>query len=291
MFKKNDYNHEKLTIAVIFSVIAAAFSVAGFFFNNTEEQVLKALNTMEAYKVGWQANREKLKKLYSDPNFATTQGQGIDQALESMGGAAANNNAADNNNGADTTATTSKTLSPEQIASVLDNKPLQGNKDSDIVLVEYTDFECPFCQTHFTNGTVASIISSEKIATTTKQFPLSFHPLAQKSAEGSLCVLELGWEEAFFEYIDKVFTSKDPSVANITAIAKEIGVKDTEFTECLNSNKTAAQVAADMKEGQSLFGVNGTPGNVLINKKTGKYVVVSGAQPLTAFQSAIAQIK
>ena len=52
MFKKNDYNHEKLTIAVIFSVIAAAFSVAGFFFNNTEEQVLKALNTMEAYKVG-----------------------------------------------------------------------------------------------------------------------------------------------------------------------------------------------------------------------------------------------
>ena len=45
------------------------------------------------------------------------------------------------------------------------------------------------------------------------------------------------------------------------------------------------------RQGQSLFGVNGTPGNVLINKKTGKYVVVSGAQPLTAFQSAIAQIK
>ena len=289
MFKKNDYNHEKITIAVIFSVIAAAFSVAGFFFDDTEKQVLKALNTMEAYKVGGEANRSKLQQLYSDPSFATTQGQSIDAAIQSMGGTAGDTTAPTNNTAPAPAA--SATLTPEQIASVLDGKPLEGNKDSDIVLIEYTDFECPFCQTHFSNGTVKSLLSAEGIAYTTKQFPLSFHPLAQKSAEGNLCVLSLGSDKEFFEYIDKVFTSKDPSVTNITAIAKEIGIDETKFTECLTSNKSAIQVSADMQEGQTLFGINGTPGNVILNKKTGKYVVVSGAQPLSAFQSAITQVK
>lgn len=247
---------------------------------------MKALNTMEAYKVGGQANWEKLQELYSSPSFATTQGQSIDAAIKSMGNAAGNTTAPTNNN---TAPAATSTLTQEQVTSVLDGKPIQGNKNSDIVLVEYTDFECPFCQQHFNNGTVSTLIKD--ISSTTKQFPLSFHPLAQKSAEGNLCVLELGNEKKFFEYIDKVFSSKDPSVTNITAIAKEIGIDEAKFTECLNSNKTAKQVAADMQEGQTLFGVNGTPGNVLINKKTGKYVVVSGAQPLSAFQSAIEQIK
>lgn len=243
---------------------------------------------MEAYKVGGQANWEKLQQLYSDPSFASTQGQSIDAAIQSMGSAAGDATAPTNNTAQ---ANPSSTLSTEQIASVLDGKPIQGNKDSDIVLIEYTDFECPFCQQHFANGTVASLLASEDISSTTKQFPLSFHPLAQKAAEGNLCVLSLGGEKQFFEYIDKVFSSKDPSVTNITAVAKEIGINESKFTECLNSNTSVSQVSADTQEGQNLFGINGTPGNVLLNKKTGKYVVVSGAQPLSAFQAAITQLK
>lgn len=287
MFKKNDYNHEKLTIAVIFSVVAALFSAMSFFFNNTEQAVLNALNTMEAYKVGGNENWAKLQQLYSNPSFASTQAQNIDSAIQSMWGTAANNTAPTANN----TAPTTTTLTSEQVTSILNNKPLQWNEDSNIVLIEYTDFECPFCQNHFANGTVSSLIASEGIASTTKQFPLSFHPLAQKAAEGNLCVLDLGGQDEFFEYIDKVFTSKNPSVANITAIAQEIGINESDFTECLNSGKFAGQVAADMQEWQSIFWVNGTPGNVIINKDTGKYVVVSGAQPISAFQSAIAQVK
>jgi protein-disulfide isomerase len=68
-------------------------------------------------------------------------------------------------------------------------------------------------------------------------------------------------------------------------------MKESEFKKCLDSNESASKVSADMKEGQTLFGVNGTPGNVLLNKKTGKFVVVSGAQPLSAFEQAIAQIQ
>ena len=289
MFQKNTYNHEKITIAVIFSAIAAGFSMLGFFLNNnTEQSVYNALSKMEAYKVGGEANRNKLQKLYADPKFATTQGQNIDAALQSMGGSPVAEDT--QNNPSDTVATTN-TLTLDQVAAVLKDMPLDGNENSDVILVEYSDFECPFCQKHIENGTVASLTKNKDIASTMKQFPLSFHPLAQKASEGNLCVLKLGNDKKFFDYINKVFTSKDPSVANITAIAKEIGINESEFKKCLDSGEMASQVANETKEGQTLFNVNGTPGNVLINKKTGKYVVVSGAQPLSAFEAAYDQIK
>ena len=291
MFQKNNYNHEKLTIAVIFSAIAAVFSVVGFFFNTTTEQsVLNALNTMEAYKVGGEENRNKLQKLYADPSFATTQGQNIDAALQWMGWSDVPNENNTQNNPNDTAAKTN-TLTPDQITAVLKDVPMDGNKDSDVVFIEYTDFECPFCQSHFNNGTVATLVKDKNIASVVKQFPLPFHPNAQKAAEGNLCVLTLGNDKKFFEYINKVFTSKDSSLANITAIAKDLGIDETKFTKCLDSNEKATQVANENKEGSSIFGVNGTPGNVLLNKKTGNYVVVSGAQPLSAFEAAYTQIK
>lgn len=84
--------------------------------------------------------------------------------------------------------------------------------------------------------------------------------------------------------------STDPSLKNITAIAVSLGMKENAFTKCLDSNETAAQVKAETNEGATLFGVNGTPGNVVINTKTGKYVVLNGAYPLENFQQAVAQV-
>jgi predicted DsbA family dithiol-disulfide isomerase len=68
-------------------------------------------------------------------------------------------------------------------------------------------------------------------------------------------------------------------------------MKESEFKKCLDSSTYAGKVAADMQEWQTLFKVNWTPGNVLLNKKTGKFVVVSGAQPVSAFEQAITQIQ
>jgi protein-disulfide isomerase len=83
---------------------------------------------------------------------------------------------------------TSTTLTPTQIESVLKDTYINGNKESDIVLIEYSDFECPFCQKHFENGTVENLIKNKNIASAYKHFPLNFHPLAQKAAEGNFCV-------------------------------------------------------------------------------------------------------
>jgi len=68
-------------------------------------------------------------------------------------------------------------------------------------------------------------------------------------------------------------------------------MSESEFTKCLEDNIYANQVLNEMNEGQQLFGVNGTPGNVLLNKTTGKFIVVSGAQPVSAFEQALAQLQ
>lgn len=286
--RKNDYNYVKLHASLILSAVAAIFSVAWFFFwGNSESTIFNALSKMEALKAGGQENWSKLQTLYTSSTFQKKQGESIDAAISQMGWAAAQ--PTNNNNTEEPKNTT--TLTPEQVSWVLKDSYIDGNQDSDIVLIEYSDFECPFCQKHFENGTVESLLKSKNIGHIFKQFPLNFHPLAQKSAEGNICVGNALKGDKYFSYIKETFKSKNATVDTITKIAVQLGMKEDAFKKCLDSNEAAAKVAADMQEWQTLFGVNGTPGNVLLNKKTWKFVVVSGAQPVSAFEQAITQIQ
>ncbi len=285
--RKNDYNHIKIHVAIVLSAVAALFSVAWFFFGwANESQIFNVLSKMEAFKAGGTENRMKLQKLYTSEAFKNKQGESIDAAIAQMG-----DNSAPTNKENPVAPSTSTTLTSEQVVNVLKDNYINGNANSDIVLIEYSDFECPFCQKHFENGTIKSLITNKNIGTIYKQFPLNFHPLAQKAAEGNFCVWKALGNDKYFSYTDETFKSKDPSIENITKIAVSLGMKANEFKKCLDSNEFAAQVAANMQEWQTLFGVNWTPGNVLLNKKTGKFVVVSGAQPISAFEQAMTQIQ
>jgi len=286
--RKNDYNHIKLHVAIVLSAVAALFSVASFFFGwASESQIFNALSKMEAFKAGGTDNRAKLQTLYTSEAFKSKQGESIDAAIAQMGGTPA---PTDTKNPT-TAPSTSNTLTSEQVSNVLKDNYINGNADSDIVLIEYSDFECPFCQKHFENGTVKSLVTNKNIGTIYKQFPLNFHPLAQKAAEGNICVGTALGNDKFFAYVDETFKSKNPTIDTITKIAVDLWMKESEFKKCLDSSESAGKVSADMQEWQKLFGVNGTPGNVLLNKKTGKFVVVSGAQPVSAFEQAITQIQ
>lgn len=286
--RKNDYNHVKLHVAIVLSAVAATFSIAGFFFwGANENTIFNALSRMEALKAGWSENRGKLQGLYNSEAFKSKQGESIDAAVAQMWAT----QPTDWNTQAPQAANTTNTLAPEQVSAILAEAYVDGNADSDIVLIEYSDFECPFCQKHFENGTVANLLKSKDIWAIFKQFPLNFHPLAQKAAEGNVCVGNALQGEKFFAYVEEIFKSKNPTLENITKIAVTLGMKETEFKKCLDSNEAAAKVSADMKEWQTLFWVNGTPGNVLLNKKTGRFVVVSWAQPISAFEQALTQIQ
>lgn len=178
------------------------------------------------------------------------------------------------------------------VAPVSDEDHVLGNPDAKITIIEYSDFECPFCKRHA--PTIASIMDKygDDVNFVYRHFPLSFHPKAQKLAEGSECAAEQGGNTAFFKFHDAVF-AKD-SVADLGAeqlppFAKTLGLDEAKFKACLDSGKFAQKVQDQMQSGIDA-GVQGTPGNFVVNNETEESRDISGAVPLSTFQTTIDQM-
>lgn len=201
-----------------------------------------------------------------------------------------------NNPGGNTV--TQRPNQPPAAAPTADNVPkiskddhIKGNPNAELALIEYSDMECPFCKSF--HPTVQKILDTygDKVMWVYRHFPLSFHANAQKEAEASECVNELGGNTAFWKFTDAIYertTSNGTGFAldKLALLAQEIGVDRTKFQTCLDSGKWTKRVNEELIGGQSA-GVNGTPGTVLLNTKTGKTQLVSGALPFESFKSAI----
>ena len=189
-------------------------------------------------------------------------------------------------------------LAEEQAKNVIppnEDDHILGDKDALISIIEYSDFECPFCkQFHSTPSEILE--NNPDVNWVYRHFPLSFHdPLATKQALASECVADLGGNNAFWEYSDKIFETTDSNgkgmeVSELTTLAKEAGVNPNEFQACLDSEKFLAEVQADIKSGTDA-GVTGTPGNIIRNNKTGEVRFLAGAYPIEAVQAAIDELK
>lgn len=168
---------------------------------------------------------------------------------------------------------------------------IRGNLNAQIAVVEYSDFECPFCKrVHPTLQKILDV-NVDKVMWVYRHFPLDFHANAQKEAEASECAAELGGNDVFWKYADGIFAKTTSNgtgfpLDQLVPLAKEIGLNQKKFKECLDSGKYAQHVKEDAVAGVAA-GVTGTPGNFVVNMKTQKNQVVEGAQPYGAFQSAI----
>jgi protein-disulfide isomerase len=167
------------------------------------------------------------------------------------------------------------------VPEVGENEHIRGSKDAKITLVEYSDFECPFCgRFHPTMQQVMEEFGDD-VRWVYRQYPLSFHPNAQKAAEGSECVAKLGGNDAFWKYADSVFGENlkagqiSPEV--IEAGATSAGVNIDDFKKCLDSDEMAETVKAQM-DAASTSGVSGTPGTFIVTED-GAVDFISGALP------------
>jgi protein-disulfide isomerase len=170
---------------------------------------------------------------------------------------------------------------------------IKGDKNAKVFVIEYSDFECPFCKRF--HPTMQQLIDQYqgKVAWVYRHFPLSFHANAQKEAEASECAGEQGGNDTFWKYADKILertTSNGTGFAltDLVPLAKEIGLDDTKFKSCLDSGKYAKHVQQDEQEGQAA-GVTGTPGNIIWTKY-GKSQLISGAVPLSSLTTVIDQV-
>lgn len=167
-----------------------------------------------------------------------------------------------------------------------------GSPTAPIVLVEYSDFQCPFCSMIYPS--LKQIVSNShgQIAWVMREFPLtSIHPQAAPAATAAECISALAGNDAFWKYTDMVFanqTSLNPAYSS--QVAKSLGVDPAKYAQCVSTNPYQAKIDAGTNEAQSNGG-NGTPFTVVVNTKTGKMVPISGAVPQAQIQQVINSIK
>lgn len=168
----------------------------------------------------------------------------------------------------------------------LEKDHIRGDPDAEIAVIEYSDYQCPFCTR--VHPTLKQVIQTygDKVMWVYRHYPLPFHPNAEPAAQAAECANELGGNDAFWTFTDKVF---EGGSFDFTAIAKDIGLDAAKFQACTASGKYKELVQAQMAGG-SAAGVDGTPGNIVYNLKTRKSQMVSGAQPLSAFDAAITAV-
>ncbi len=162
-----------------------------------------------------------------------------------------------------------------------DDDAVLGNKDAPVTIIEFSDYECPFCGRHFQETypqLKKDYIDTGKVKLVYRDFPLSFHPMAMPAALAAECVKEKGGDEGYFKFHDKVFQNQQSlNAENLKKWARELGY---DINTCFDSQKYRGEVQNDIQEG-SAAGVQGTP-SFFINGKQ-----LSGAQPFAAFQQAI----
>ena len=170
-------------------------------------------------------------------------------------------------------------LEPFRVDLEIEGHPSMGLDDAPITIVEFSDFECPFCRRALPALEQIDETYGDKIRVVFRQFPLNnIHPRAQKAAEASLCAHEQG---EFWTMHDLLFAEPvELEVASLKAKAAGLGLDTEAFNSCLDTGKNADEVGRDIQAGV-VVGVTGTPA-IFINGR-----IVTGAQPFETYAEII----
>lgn len=185
------------------------------------------------------------------------------------------------------TGPTQETLSKAQAPQKDDHTV--GASNPKVVLVEYSDFECPFCNRF--HPTTKQIIEEypNDVALVYRHYPLSFHALAQKAAETSECVAKVGENDAFWKYADFIFAQQADGVAMsqdlIDKSVTQSGANAEAVKTCVDSGEMTDKVNAQLAEGQAA-GVQGTPGTIVFTKD-GAQELIGGALPYEQVKAVV----
>lgn len=199
---------------------------------------------------------------FGTPVAIVAAGALIAAALYFAGGTGSAGQTATGNNGGATEPTT-------PISGVQADDHIVGDVDAKVVIVEYSDTECPFCKSHHgTLKTITEKYASSDVAWVYRNFPIpQLHSKAQKQAEALECAAELGGNDGFWKYTNRLYeitpSNNGLDMNELPKIAEYAGLNVAAFTQCLDSGDMAARVKADYDEVIAAGG-RGTPHNILL---------------------------
>jgi protein-disulfide isomerase len=174
----------------------------------------------------------------------------------------------------------------------IEGSPFMGNRDAKLTIVEFSDYQCPFCSRHV-HETMPQIekeyIKTGKLKYVFRNFPLPFHPQASKAAEAAHCAGDQG---KFWEMHDRLYANQNAlNENNFSEHAKALGLDLKQFQDCLSSGKHAQEIRTDFEDGEKA-GITGTPSFLLgFTEANGARVkvvkMIVGAEPYTDFKETI----
>lgn len=179
-----------------------------------------------------------------------------------------------------------------ELTPITDQDHIRGNPNAEIMIVEYSDFECPFCATF--HGTMKRVfdeyISSGKIAWVYRHMPLQKHTKARPAAEAAECVAKLGGEDKFWNFSDQLYAKQDENLetAKMKEIAVSLGIDAAAYDTCVKERQTKDRVEKDYQDGSNIAKVDrdfGTPYNILI--ANGTQIPLGGALPYANLKQII----
>ena len=172
-----------------------------------------------------------------------------------------------------------------------EGNPMIGDPNAPIIMIEFSDFQCPFCS-RFHEQTLPAImenyIDTGKVKFVYRDLPLSFHPNANPASIAAECANEQG---KFWEYHDVLFQKQsqwqslasEDFTTNAKQFATDIGLESASFESCLSSSEVASKVSQDTRDA-SILGATGTPTFFIGTEKDG-FIKLVGAQPFATFQA------
>ncbi len=178
-----------------------------------------------------------------------------------------------------------------EIAPVTEKDHIRGNPNAPIMIVEYSDFDCPFCKSfHATmNQLMAEYGKEGKVAWVFRQFPLEqLHPNAPKTAAASECVASLGGNDAFWKFADSVYgdrtTNEPANISKLPEYAEKAGVNKEKYTQCVTAGTFTQKITDDVALALKT-GARGTPYSIMIvGDQQG---VINGAQPYATVKQMV----
>ena len=247
---------------------------------------------------GGEDNLNKLMDMYKSEAYVKYATEQTDSQIESFYSIYWDSNTNENNEIDDSEiedVDNNTNKDPEGIKAVVEDMlastPIRGDANARFTIVEYTELLCPYCQRHSSEGTINAVI---------EQFPWEVNSIsrhfiihgdeAQKLASAMECIAELN-PSVYNEVFEKAFEAYPVDMDKLISIASEAGTDETALKSCVDEGRYMQAVTDMMNQGNELFGVNGTPGNVIIDRETWKYELISGAYPFETFVETINKMK
>lgn len=185
----------------------------------------------------------------------------------------------------------------EQIAGIKSDFYLEGDPKARFTVFEFSDLECPYCKRQQDQGVIEGLMARYpgEVNRVFKMSPLPFHPQARAAATAILCAGEIGGSEAYYKGIAAIFSAGDARTGQFdesvpAGLGKTLKLDSRKFDTCYKSDKFKSAIDASIAQGAAL-GVEGTPGNVILDNTNRNYILLKGAYPLELFSAAIEQLK